>query len=345
MPHRFLQANVNHSAVAQHLLWHNMAEWDIDIAVVAEPYRVPPGPLWMGDVEGRVAIVGKSGPGAHPLSLLERGRGFVAALWGETVVVGGYFSPSRTRRDFEQYLEEVAGPVRRAAPRQVILAGDLNAKAVAWGSPVENARGRVLEDWAVEEGLLVLNQGNAPTCVRHNGESVIDVSFGSPTVARRVKKWRVLEGEETLSDHLYIRWEVSDPSIRTQRVDRSVHGPPPRRWVIKKMDADLLMAAAMAVSWGDEGDHPAPRDVEGEVNRLREELWQICDAAMPRSRPPPKVRSAYWWTPLLTTLRKECNRVRRQLKRHRRRARRDRAAEGALHQELMMKRSALKNAI
>jgi hypothetical protein len=39
--YNFLQTNANHCARAQDLLMQVMVEWEIDIAVVAEPYMIP----------------------------------------------------------------------------------------------------------------------------------------------------------------------------------------------------------------------------------------------------------------------------------------------------------------
>nr|XP_053603821.1 uncharacterized protein LOC128671397 [Plodia interpunctella] len=74
----FLQANLNHSARAQDLLLQSMAEWDLDVAVVAEPYAVPSLPHWAGDLDGLVAIVARPGA-APPLAIKKRGNGFVVA--------------------------------------------------------------------------------------------------------------------------------------------------------------------------------------------------------------------------------------------------------------------------
>lgn len=66
------------------------------MTIAVESYCVLPRGNWLGDGAGLVAIIGESGPGALPLSLRERGRGFVAANWGEIVVVGLYASPKLT---------------------------------------------------------------------------------------------------------------------------------------------------------------------------------------------------------------------------------------------------------
>ena len=96
-PCRFFQANLNHSAKAQDLLCQHLAEWSIDLAVVAEPYLVHERANWLGDWDGSVAVIGGGGPRALPLSLIERGDGYVAARWGEIVVIGVYAPPPEQR--------------------------------------------------------------------------------------------------------------------------------------------------------------------------------------------------------------------------------------------------------
>lgn len=49
-------------------------------------------------------IIGKSTPGALPLTLIGRGDGYVSARWGEVAIVGGYFSPNRDLEQFNIYL-------------------------------------------------------------------------------------------------------------------------------------------------------------------------------------------------------------------------------------------------
>jgi hypothetical protein len=87
-------------------------------------------------------------------------------------VVGVYFSPNSSRAELKKFLGEVETAIRRHLPRSVLVAGDLNAKSGAWGSPVTNAKGADVEEWVEGLNLLVLNRGCAPTCVRYNGESV-----------------------------------------------------------------------------------------------------------------------------------------------------------------------------
>ncbi|KAA5557069.1 hypothetical protein F3G51_31980, partial [Pseudomonas aeruginosa] len=148
--YRFLQGNLNHSAGAQDMLLQTMAEWSIDVAVVAEPYFVPPADdCWFGDVDGLAAIHIRRTAMVPPLAMVTRGPGIVAVQLENIVVIGVYFSPNRPTVEFERFLDGLEVIARHLAPRSVILAGDFNAKSVAWGSPFTDARGRLLEEWAV----------------------------------------------------------------------------------------------------------------------------------------------------------------------------------------------------
>lgn len=118
--------------------------------------------------------------------------------------------------EFQSLLDGVGAVVQRATTHSVIVAGDFNAKSPAWGSNTPNGRGRVLLGWAVSLGLSLLNKGRASTCVRPQGESIVDITFGSQWVAQRVQSWRVL-GIESLLDHLYIEVVVNDARQQTNR--------------------------------------------------------------------------------------------------------------------------------
>ncbi|KAA5776705.1 hypothetical protein F3H09_33045, partial [Pseudomonas aeruginosa] len=174
---RVLQGNLNHSARAQDLLFQSMVEGLTHLAVVAEPYRVLTGPDWAADLDGRVAIIRRGCVGAPPeFAVVERGRSFVAVLWAEMIVVGVYFSPNRTLAEFEGLLLELGRVIGRSHSRRILVLGDLNAKSLAWGSSRTCPRGRAVEEWLVESGLVVLNRGTEFTCVRRLGGSVVDVT-------------------------------------------------------------------------------------------------------------------------------------------------------------------------
>ncbi|XP_047996609.1 uncharacterized protein LOC125234422 [Leguminivora glycinivorella] len=264
---RILQTNLNHCARAQDLLFQSLAQWMINVAVVAEPYTIPPRDDWLGDDDKSVALVTRAAAGGPPPpSGAFKGKGYVGALYGGIWFVAVYFSPNRSLADFEQFLYEVGARVGQLSPRPVIVAGDFNAKSTAWGSPATDARGATLEEWAVASGLAVINQGTANTCVRQQGGSIVDITFASAPLARRVQGWEVLVGVETLSDHRYIRFDVTPSQTQNnpQRTGPAESGP---RWALTKLDRELLKEAAIVQAW-----LPTPEgalEVEEEASWLR----------------------------------------------------------------------------
>lgn len=250
-----LQANLNHARGAQDLLVHTIAERGVGLAIAAEPYRVPQHPNWVGDTLGSVAIIsGRSPSSPGPPALLERGVGYVAAEWAGIAAVAVYAPPGRPLVDFGDFLDSLAGAVRRCLfARPTIVLGDFNAKSTAWGSPRTDARGAAVLDWAAGLGLRLLNRGSANTCRRRRGGSIVDLSWASPAAAGRVSGWRVLEGVETLSDHVYVTMTLSGPPFvgGQSTCPTAVRPRPllPPRWVLKRLDEDMLLAAVLATTW------------------------------------------------------------------------------------------------
>jgi len=174
-------------------------------------------------------------------------------------------------------------------PGKLIIAGDWNAKSNAWGAT--DARGEVLDDWITGLGLECINRGRA-LCVRWQGGSVVDVTFATPAAARLIDDWWVEEEVESLSDHKYVRMDISAATLKTpgstgHPSEASVRPP---RWALKKIDTDALKAAAIVVAW----PRSRPdRDINREAARIRDNIITICNAGMPRVRPAKKNPGKY----------------------------------------------------
>jgi len=188
MNNLLLQINLNHARHAQALLEQVMAERKAGLAVIAEPYRIPPNdPRWISNKAGRVAIVWRPTESPLPYRPLSEGEFHVAAKWRDYFVVGVYVPPSTGVAQFEQFLDHLGGGlVIKWAPSPIIVAGDFNAKSQLWGSPATDVKGHTLRDWAASLGLICLNTGSESTCVRPQGESIIDITWTSPPAAARV---------------------------------------------------------------------------------------------------------------------------------------------------------------
>lgn len=339
---RYLQANINHCAAAQDLLVQSMAQWQVHVTVIAEPYFVPTQDNWVADVDSLVAIVINPTDDTATFDSLERGRGWVTNLLGNTLIIGVYFSPNRPLNEFEDLLLALEGVMAQNRSNSVLIAGDLNAKSQAWGSPVTNARGIALEDWIIANGLVILNQGSVYTCVRQHGGSIVDVTFASPSLAHRVQDWRVLEDVETMSDHRYIRFDVSIfPAPQISPRQNSWHRS--NRWALKRLDREALELAVIVLAWSPLCNESSM--VEQEAEWFQMALSQVCDVAMPRIKSPHHRRQVYWWSEDLASLRTECVKRRRKYTRLRRRRNRDEQEECRLYTAYRESKKALKSAI
>lgn len=345
-PLKILQGNLNHCAAAQDLARQTIQEWNIDLAVFAEPYRAPERGDWLSDTNGLAVIVCPAAPNTPSAKLRERGRGYVACEWRGLAIVAAYHSPNSTLADFETFLGALSGVVHRLQPLPVIIAGDLNAKSEEWGSPRTDARGDALADWARCTRLDVVNEGSEWTCVRSNGGSIVDVTFASTTAARNISSWRVAVDTETLSDHRYVRFDiVAERSGRQTRSARRTERP--RKWALRRLDVETMRTAATVETWAAtiEPDHASW--IDEEATRIGEAMTRCCDASMPRvgamrdgARKP-----MYWWTEDIGNLRRDCIVARRRYLRQRRRRITNRTAETALHSTYVALKKALQKEI
>lgn len=155
----------------------------------------------------------------------------------------------------------------------------------------------------------------------------MDLSFATPSVARRVYGWRVMEEVETLSDHRYIRFAISASSGVAPISGRYRATFP--RWSLCRLDRELAEEAAIVQSWR----VPAPESegIDAMAAHLRAALVLVCDASMPRSTQRPREGAVFWWSQELAELRVACFVARRRYVRSRRRRRRDLEEEARLY--------------
>ncbi|XP_043522525.1 uncharacterized protein LOC122535233 [Frieseomelitta varia] len=270
-----------------------MAEWEVALAVIAEPYRVPDSSEWTADNLNSVAIVRRNREISPPLRITSRGAGYVTTFSGGISVTGIYAPPIWPLEQFERLLDELHNSLAPLHPRAILVLGDFNAKSTTWGSSRTDARGKVTEDWATSLNLTLLNKGKKSTCVRWQGESIIDLTWASPSAARLITDWDVNDDVEILNDHMYITMRVallgrlSNNGRNSQSNGRERNEqpakPPAARWALRKMDMDLLIAAAHIAVWLDPPIGPTSTSEEN-TKWLCKSMTGICNMAMPRIR-------------------------------------------------------------
>lgn len=134
----------------------------------------------------------------------------VSFVWlkvGSITIYSCYWSPSSSMHDYEDFIICLEVHIRNAA-REVIVAGDFNAKYSAWNAAINDKRGEVFMNLVQSLDLLVCNQGCKLTREKDSYESFIDVSLATVTTASKVADWKVLD-EESLSHHNYISYTAN----------------------------------------------------------------------------------------------------------------------------------------
>ncbi|XP_046815730.1 uncharacterized protein LOC124422840 [Vespa crabro] len=195
----------------------------------------------------------------------------------------------------------------------ILVADDFNAKAVEWGMPYQNSRGKYVVKIAARTGLYVLNVDSITTFRRPGYTEIIpDISLANEGLLPRIEEWKVIE-DYTGSDHQYITFSVHGES-RRGREDKAT----PHRWNVHKMDSGNFIktiSREIEVIEGPEATGEAA--TETLVGATVRHIVMACESAIPRKKPRHGKRPAYWWTPEIAELRRKCLKLRRAARRAR----------------------------
>lgn len=241
--------------------------------------------------------------------MIGRGTNSVTAQLGEFRLISCYISPNVEQGDFLEFLDELGDEVQRLSSTRTIICGDFNSKSKLWDSPRTDRRGELVEEWAAEVDVRLMNVGNEPTCIRAQGQSQIDLTWCTPDMMDKINDWKVLQ-VETLSDHVYISMNVGNDSK-----DPMGGRPTKLGWNWRKADLDMFKAALIWMS--------ATRNLEeADANQIAEltdmALRYACDIATSRKKAPKDKKMCHWWTDTIASLRRIATKKSRTWKRARR---------------------------
>lgn len=200
-----LQCNLNHCWAAQDLLEQHILDLQVGLCVVAEP--IPESIHWFRSEDSRAAIRWSPEVLSDICTLVKKGQHYVIVKCRDFLILSCYIPPNVSLEVFSDFLDEISEALEDLDNR-IILCGDFNSKSTLWGSPVTDTRGEHVEEWASVHDLRLMNIGNVPTCVRHQGSSIVDLTWASPSMTSRVSEWVVREDLESLSDHVYITFKI-----------------------------------------------------------------------------------------------------------------------------------------
>lgn len=296
------------------------------MALVTEPNKIPSG-NWLGETCGVAAICWNKD---EPCALAGRGKGYVAAERGNFILVSMYCSPNARKIEFEKLIEDIENNIlSKYKGKKVILGGDLNARARAWDRKY-NFRGHLLEEWAANNELTLMNDGKADTCVRAQGSSMVDVTLGTEAAMKVFESWSVDEYTETLSDYKYIRIQT-DSKDSMGGYAREIEFP---KWNTSKINKDWFAASVLGGNWLLQ--HKITSLIErGEMDKvdyaLKRMVSDACDNAMTRTKGGGNTRrkKVYWWNDEIAIVSSRCSLWRRRLTRAKSRKSLERVSQSA----------------
>ncbi|XP_046624766.1 uncharacterized protein LOC124307289 [Neodiprion virginianus] len=288
---KILQVNLNHCEAAHDLLIQTVRELELDLVLIAEPYKHLSTQPWESD-STKKAVIWSCDKLPFQKAVNNREAGFVAAWVDGIRFYSCYAPPSLSLEQFIDFLDCLTEDARQHFP--VAIAGDFNSWVVDWGSKLTNARGKALLEAMATLDVVLLNTGETPTYSKGEASSIVDLTFVSSSLTRGSYSWVVMN-TYTTSDHYAVLWEVStgqSPRRATRQTDAV-------EWKVKAFDPGTLIIAL-------DSNPTTTGSAEEKAKELMKRVTQACDACMPRTRGMNHRSSVHWWNDNISTLRKEC---------------------------------------
>lgn len=309
-----------------------MKERKIEIAMITEPIHIPER-NWIGSTDKGAAICWNPGIRVRIRECF-KGKEYVAIDTGKLVLISCYITPKASLGEFSEVLRNLEDDMKLVdKEKDIILCGDFNAHNKRWGSRHTSCKGHRLLEWSEENNLIVVNEGDSPTCIRPQGVSWIDLTWATPTAARRIRDWRVETEELSLSDHCYVTFSIgivgeegrgpgwNGGSVRERRDggDKCV------RWKMDTLDQEVY---DQVLEWKC-NERSVEEDVEKEAEWIHRTMMEAADTAMQRARKRTDKRQVYWWSEDISEARKECMKNRRRWTREKTKKRKREERQGA----------------
>ena len=200
-------------------------------------------------------------------------------------IISLYVPPNQDNNQLEPLLTQALANI----PAPYLICTDLNGHHPNWGSPTQDRRGKILNEWIIDNNLTLLNNGSPTFETSHSTFTHIDLTISSPNLALNFN-WNV-HHENYTSDHFPISIESTSHQINKIL--------PPPKFITKKADWQKFQK---------ELNLPLPpfSSPTETCKKIEEALIQAAEKSIPLTDPSadPKYRK-YWWTEDCTTALRE----------------------------------------
>lgn len=315
MIYKFLQVNLNRSWQAFDLLNQRSTENNIMICIISEPpiRDCFCGSNWQVSKSKLAMILWYTPLLLRRCVLIRRGRDFIALKIDKLIIVSCYISPRVDKRYYLAFLDKLGNLLGDYKEHHFIIGGDFNARSPAWNpGTTNNYKGTLLEEWAAERDLRLINQGELPSSVNPRGSAAVDLTWMTAELASKTVSWTLDPITETLSDHNYITFEVSESYLMYSKRFYKTNEYP--RWNYKLMDYDILKESLEWTNLFVNTNDVSPElQAVQTVLHIDNDIRRACDLAAPRAGKYKRKKNVHWWSTEIAELRQNCIRARRLL--------------------------------
>ncbi|XP_078051336.1 uncharacterized protein LOC144477483, partial [Augochlora pura] len=199
-----LQINLHRCKMAQDLMVQYALENDVNIVIISEPYSIMDN--WYGDTNQDAAIWVTSRTLRRNINIhvFAREKGVVAVKIDEISIFSCYISPNIQMDEFREILATIEAEVIKAGPNLSLIAGDLNAKAVSWGSKFTDKRGFEILEMSSRNDIIPTRSRGDYTFDRAGRRSLIDILLCGRECVTALRSSDILD-DFTASDHKYLK--------------------------------------------------------------------------------------------------------------------------------------------
>ncbi|XP_078051287.1 uncharacterized protein LOC144477435, partial [Augochlora pura] len=265
-------------------------EKGISIVVISDPYRILDN--WYGDLKHDTAnwvtpmFIKKS----SNIQILIKDKGVVAIAIDELRVFSCYISPNIPMGEFQEVLALLEKEVSRVGPNHSIIAGDLNAKAVTWGSRYTVKRGYEVLEMTRPRMTWYPLEVEATTPLRETVTSII-------------------LDEYTTSDHRYVKHIFRRKDINKQPKQRAV------QQTTSRVDLNKFIDKLQEWTWATDSTSTESID---DIDEYILRMMQLAKEASREIHPSCTHKKAvWWWSENTARARKEVIHARRNFQRAR----------------------------
>ncbi|XP_071578911.1 uncharacterized protein [Temnothorax nylanderi] len=197
-----IQTNLNKSRQAQDLLLHQAEELGAAVCVISEPARTPGSQQLFRSENGLASFYINNRVARYPATLLAAGRFSVIIGYGDICIASCYMSPNTDYNGYSSFIDELTILCSNIQNNHnLLICGDFNAHSSLWDPRHQDYKGNLLENWAAQMDVRLINVGNKSTFASAQGSLIIDLTWASPGLLGRIRNWAVRDEMESLTTH------------------------------------------------------------------------------------------------------------------------------------------------